>query len=86
MNQLEEEDRFEIFLGQALESNIQTITQFHLLNSFPLWDSMSQLVIAAWIHQETGQTVNMAELKQAQTLADLKKIYTDRLSGKGADG
>jgi hypothetical protein len=40
-----------------------------LLN-IPLWDSMSQLVIAAWIHQETGKIVSVEELKSAKTVGD----------------
>lgn len=75
-----------LLLSQTLAIPFKDLTNEFVLLDCPLWDSMSQLVIAAWIHQETGQTVNMAELKQAQTLADLKKIYTDRLSRKGADG
>lgn len=75
-----------LMLSQTLEVPLNDLAVDFMLLNCPLWDSMSQLVIAAWIHQETGQTVNMAELKQAQTLADLKKIYTDRLSRKGADG
>jgi acyl carrier protein len=43
------------------------------------WDSMTQLVIAAWIHQETGNIVSVEELKSAKTVGDLKAIYDARL-------
>jgi hypothetical protein len=50
-----------------------------LLLSIPFWDSMSQLVIAAWIHQETGNVVSVEALKSAKTIGDLKAIYDARL-------
>jgi len=43
------------------------------------WDSMSQLVIASWIHRETGHLVSTEEIKQAKTIGDLRAIYLSKL-------
>lgn len=52
--------------------------QDELSNSLQ-WDSMTQLVIAAWIHQETGNIVSVEELKSAKTIGDLKAIYASKI-------
>jgi|GEM_PF-2295737 len=49
------------------------------LESCNQWDSMTQLVIAAWIHQETGNIVSIEELKGAKTIGDLKAIYASKI-------
>lgn len=72
-------DRFEVFLEQVLDIKQNELDDQMPLLQFPLWDSMSQLVIAAWMHQETGQTVGIEEFKAAVTIGDLKAIYVSRL-------
>lgn len=60
----------------------QPITKQHsssLLESYTAWDSMSQLVIASWIHQETGHTVSLDELSKAKTIGELIAIYVSKL-------
>jgi aryl carrier-like protein len=66
-------------LSTVLDVSLDALNDDVQLLSIPLWDSMSQLVIAAWIHQETGQTVSIEELKSAKTIGDLKAIYVCRL-------
>lgn len=63
----------------VLDTRIDQVSNERKLLDFPHWDSMSQIVIAAWIHQETGQTVSIEELKSAKTIGDLKAIYVSRL-------
>ena len=50
-----------------------------VLETSSSWDSMSQLVIASWIHRETGHLVSAEEIKQAKTIGDLKAIYISKL-------
>lgn len=50
-----------------------------VLGNSPNWDSMTHLVIAAWIHRETGHLVSAEEIKQAKTIADLKAIYASKI-------
>lgn len=68
---------FEHFLEETLLID-SGLSEFQLMSS-PVWDSMSQLVIAAWIHQETGNIVSVEELKVAKTIGDLKAIYASKV-------
>jgi hypothetical protein len=66
-------------LNQILqEENLAFNEKYELLNS-PYWDSMSQLVLAAWIHQQTGKTVSQAEIQAAKTIGDLKALYVSKI-------
>ncbi len=70
---------FDTLLMQVLDFDHNELVDQMPLLQFPLWDSMSQLVIAAWIHQETGNVVSVEELKSAKTIGDLKAIYVSRV-------
>ena len=41
--------------------------------------SLHQFVIAALIHQETGNVISVEEVKSAKTIGDLKAIYVSRV-------
>lgn len=68
---------FERFLDEILIIDSRQ-SEFQLVTT-PQWDSMSQLVIASWIHRETGHLVSAEEIKQAKTIGDLKAIYISKL-------
>ena len=70
--------KFVAFLNEVFAQSVFEDEHTPLL-SIPLWDSMSQLVIAAWVHQETGHTVSIEELKGAKTIGDLKAIYVSKV-------
>lgn len=70
---------FEMFLKETLHiSGGLNLDEFSLTET-PHWDSMSQLVISAWIHQETGNVISVEELKSAKTIGDLKAIYVSKV-------
>lgn len=69
---------FSAFLNEVLGPSIFENEETPL-HSSPIWDSMSQLVIAAWIHKETGNIVGVEELKAAKTIGDLKAIYASKI-------
>lgn len=70
---------FDEMLFQVLQLEVgKWQLQDELSNSLQ-WDSMTQLVIAAWIHQETGNIVSVEELKSAKTIGDLKAIYASKI-------
>lgn len=70
---------FDTLLMQVLDIGQNELHDQLPLLQFSLWDSMSQLVIAAWIHQETGHLVSIEELKGAKTIGDLKSIYVSKV-------
>jgi hypothetical protein len=57
---------FELFLDKTLFINSQQ-SELQLVST-PHWDPKSQLVIASWIHRETGHLVSAEEIKQAQSI------------------
>jgi hypothetical protein len=70
---------FSAFLADVFSQSELHDDQMDLL-TIPLWDSMAQLVIAAWIHQQTGHLVNIHEIKAAKTVGDLNAIYASKIS------
>jgi hypothetical protein len=68
---------FDMFIMETLL--IGDLKPHQELEALIQWDSMSQLVIAARIHQETGHLVSIEELKSAKTIGDLKAIYVSKL-------
>jgi acyl carrier protein len=72
-------DSFLHIISQTLECESEHVSLNDTLLKSPLWDSMSQLVIAAWIHKETGNIVSVEELKAAKTIGDLKAIYASKI-------
>jgi len=59
---------FDTLLMQVLDIVHNELDDQMPLLQFPLWDSMSQLVIASWIHRETAHLVSAEEIKQAQRI------------------
>jgi homoserine trans-succinylase len=71
-------DEFASMLGEVLPQAKFKHDDFEL-STLDAWDSMSQLVIASWIHRETGHLVSTEEIKQATTIRDLKSIYASKI-------
>lgn len=76
---LQVRDKFLIHISEVLSFYPTEMDDSLELLDIPLWDSMSQLVIAAWIHQDTGNIVSVEELKSAKTIGDLKAIYASKI-------
>jgi acyl carrier protein len=66
-------------LQEVLKLNPAEMQDEQELKSLREWDSMSHLVIASWIHRESGHLVSAEEIKQVETIGGLRALYAEKV-------